>query len=97
MTLSAGMPDPHHLDEAQLGAGLPEVLSQVAAEQRPVIVQRGGVDFVMVVPLEYKELIQDSLARQEAERIAERLDWNQVRSRSTPPQQWFEDDEPRPF
>jgi hypothetical protein len=97
MTISGSMQNPRKVDESQLAAEYGKVLSQVAAEGRPVIVQRGGVDFAMLVPLEYLELIEDSLARKDAERIAARLDWKRVRAQSVPPQHWFEEDEPKPF
>lgn len=97
MTLLAAAQEPWHLDEAQLAQGCAAVLSQVAAERRPVIVQRGGADVAVVVPLEYLELIQDSLARQEAERVAALVDLDRLAGQSAPAERWFEDDEPKPF
>jgi hypothetical protein len=95
--MSAMMHEPRHMDESQLAAGYSAVLSQVAADRRPVIVQRGGMDFAAVIPLEFLAMIQDSLARQEAERLAAGLEWDQHASSSPPPQHWFEGSEPKPF
>lgn len=93
----AAMHEPRHLDESQLATGYADVLSQVAADQRPVIVQRDGIDVAAVVPVEYLEAIRDSLARQEAERLAARMDWRQKVADAVPARHWFEEDEPKPF
>ncbi len=58
---------PGHVDEPQASEEYADVLSRVAADRRPVIVRRGGADLAAVVPLEYLELLQDVLARQEAD------------------------------
>ncbi len=95
MSDSVAMQQPRHLDESQFGESSADVFSRVASEHRPVIVQRGGLDFAAVVPLEYLDLVQDSLARQEAERLAAEIEW--TKRSSGPPQEWFEGDEPKPF
>jgi hypothetical protein len=69
----------------------------VAAERQPVIVRRGGTDLAAVVPLEYLELLQDILARQEAEQLAKQIDRDRVVKASPPPQHWFDGEEPKPF
>jgi hypothetical protein len=94
MNSSGAMNQPRHLDESQLAAGYADVLSQVAADQRPVIVQRGGTDVAAVVPLEFLDIVRESLARHEAERVAAGIDWQ---SQSAPPQHWFDGEEPKPF
>jgi PHD/YefM family antitoxin component YafN of YafNO toxin-antitoxin module len=88
---------PVHVEEPQAAQGYAEVLSRVAADRKPVIVRRGGADLAAVVPLEYLELVQDALARQEAERLAGEMDWDRLVKESPPPQGWFDGDEPRPF
>ncbi len=95
MSLSVLPPD--HVDEPQAAPEYAEVLSRVAAERKPVIVRRGGADLAAVVPLHYLELLQDMLARQEAQQLLAQLDWDQLLKTSRPPQSWFEGDEPQPF
>ena len=95
MTLPALTPG--HVDEPRAAQGYADVLSQVANNRRPVIVRRGGADLAAVVPLEYLELLQDLLARQEAERVAAQIDWDRLVPSSAPPQEWFDADELRPF
>lgn len=95
MSLSALTPD--HVDEPQAAPEYAEVLSRVAADRKPVIVRRGGTDLAAVVPLDYLELLQDMLARQEAQQLLAQLDWERLLKISRPPQSWFEGDEPQPF
>ena len=91
------MPEPTHVDEPQVAEGYASVLSQVAAEQRAVVVRRGGADLAAVVPLEYLELMQDAMARHKAEQISRGLDWDRLIAQYPPSQEWFERDEPKPF
>jgi len=91
------LPELHHVDEPQRLQEYADVLSRVAADRQPVVVRRDGADLAAVVPLEYLELVQDMLARQEAERLAGRLDWDHLVKTSPPPQDWFDGEEPRPF
>jgi hypothetical protein len=88
---------PGRVDEPQAVQDYADVLSRVAADRRPVIVRRAGEDLAAVVPLEYLELLQDVLARQEAEHLAAQLDWDRLIKTSPPPQDWFDGDEPKPF
>lgn len=85
------------VDEPQAAQEYADVLSRVATDQKPVIVRRGGADLAAVVPLKYLELLQELLARQEAERLAAQLDWDRLVPASPPPQTWFDQDEPKPF
>ncbi len=89
--------EPGHVDEPQAAQEYAAVLSRVAAQRQPVIVRRGGMDLAAVVPLEYLELAQETLARQEAERLATQLDRDRLVRTSPPPQEWFDGDEPKPF
>lgn len=95
MTKSTLQPD--RVDEPQHAPEYADVLSRVATKHQPVIVRRGGVDFAAVVPLEHLELLQDILAQEEAERIAEKIDWDRLVKQSPPPQHYFDQDEPKPF
>jgi hypothetical protein len=88
---------PGRVDEPQRTEEYADVLSRVAAERQAMIVRRGGADLAAVVPLEYLELLQDVLARQEAERLAAQVDWDRLVEASPPPQEWFDRDEPKPF
>lgn len=94
MEASVAMNQPRHLDESQLATGYADVLTQVAADQRPVIVQRDGIDVAAVVLLGFLDVIRESLARQEAERLAVGIDWV---GRGAPSQNWFEGAETKPF
>lgn len=89
--------EPNHVDEPEQAGEYAEVLSRVAAERQAVIVRRGGADLAAVVPLEYLELLRDVLARQEAEQLAARLDWEHLLKTSPPRQDWFDGEEPKPF
>ncbi|HZV06832.1 MAG TPA: hypothetical protein VE999_17245 [Gemmataceae bacterium] len=95
MSLSVLPPD--HVDEPQAAPEYAEVLSRVAAERKPIIVRRSGADLAAVVPLDYLELLQDLLARQEAQQLLAQLDWERLLKSSPPPQSWFDGDEPQPF
>ncbi len=95
--MSLSLLTPSHVDEPQGAQDYADVLSRVAADGTPVIVRRGGADLAAVIPLEHLELLQDVLARQEAERLAARLDWDRLVKASPPPQSWFDRDEPKPF
>jgi hypothetical protein len=95
--IPSSVPEPMHVDESQIAAGYADVLSQVAERGQPVIVRRGGADLAAVIPLEHLELMQDLIARREAERLAARLNWPALAAQNPPPQNWFEDDEPKPF
>lgn len=95
MSLAALTPD--HVDEPQAAPEYAEVLSRVATDRKPVIVRRDGADLAAVVPLEYLHLLQDVLARREAEQISAQLDWDRLVRTSPPPQSWFDEDEPKPF
>jgi len=74
-----------------------EVLSQVAAAGRPVIVRRNGEDLAAVIPLAHLELVREILARQEVERSAAEIDWSREQPTLRPPQSWFDDEHDNPF
>jgi hypothetical protein len=88
--------EPGRVDEPQVAEGYSDVLSQVAAQRRPVIVRRDGQDLAAVVPLEYLELLQEVLGRQEAEKLAAKLNWDRLVQGHQPPQSWFDDND-NPF
>jgi hypothetical protein len=96
-TMTLPVLTPGHIDEPRAAHEYADVLSRVAGDRQPIIVRRGGADLVAVVPLEYLELSQELLAREEAERLAAALDWDKLVKTLPPPQAWFDGDEPRPF
>ncbi len=97
MTVPSLLTEPGRVDEPQAAQEYSEVLSQVAAERRPVIVRRNGEDLAAVIPLEHLELVREVLARQEVQELAAQIDWDRARKTLRPPQEWFDGDEPKPF
>lgn len=89
--------EPSRVDEPQAVSEYSAMLSRVASEHKPVIVRRSGEDLAAVVPLEHMELLQDALARQQAEKIASGIDWDRLTKNHPPAQEWFDGDEPKPF
>ncbi len=96
MTLQSLLPEPGRVDEPQGAQEYSDVLSQVAAAGKPLIVRRNGEDLAAVIPLEYLELLREVVARQEVEKSAAQIDWNRVPKTHRPPQEWF-DDTDNPF
>jgi prevent-host-death family protein len=88
------IPEPGRVEEPTAPQEYAEVLSRVATDGRPVIVRRNGADLAAVIPLEWMELLQDALARREAERLAAQIDREGVVKKHRPPQEWFDDDDP---
>src|SRR5271168_3381920 len=95
MIVQSLLTEPGRVDEPQAAQEYSDVLSQVAAEGKPVIVRRNGEDLAAVVSLEHLELLREVVARQEVEKRAAQIDWNRVR-KLRPPQEWF-DDTDNPF
>jgi len=85
MPVPATLLEPGRVDEPRAAEEYSDVLTQVAADHRPVIVRRNGADLAAVIPLEHLELLQDLLARQEAERMVAQLDWDRLVKTSPPP------------
>jgi hypothetical protein len=84
------------VDEPRAVQEYSDVLSQVAAERKAVIVRRNGEDLAAVVPLEHLELLREILAREQVEKLAARIDWQRLPKTHRPPQEWF-DDSDNPF
>jgi prevent-host-death family protein len=97
MTVPSSLEEPGRVDEPKAAQEYSEVLTQVATEHRPVIVQRNGRDLAAVVPLEHLELVREVLARRDVEESAAQIDWHQARKTLRPPQDWFDGEEPKPF
>ncbi len=95
MTVPTLLDEPGRVDEPRAAPEFSAVLTQVAAEGRPVIVRRNGEDLAAVIPLEHLELLREAMAHQEAERLAAQIDWDRARP-TPPPQAWFDDDD-NPF
>jgi PHD/YefM family antitoxin component YafN of YafNO toxin-antitoxin module len=96
MTVPSLFEEPGRVDEPGAAQGYSAVFTQVAAERRPVIVRRNGEDLAAVVPLEHLELLRETLARQEVEKLAAQIDWDRAPQTPRPPQAWFDDDD-NPF
>ena len=88
--------EPDRVDEPHAAQEYSAVLTQVAAEGRPVIVRRNGQDLAAVIPLRYLVWFREILAQQEVEKLAERIDWDRAGKTLRPPQAWFDDDD-NPF
>ena len=97
MTSQSLLEEPSRVDEPKAAGEYAEVLSQVAAAGRPVIVRRNGEDLAAVIPLEQLELVREILARQEVERSAAEIDWSLAPTTLQPPQSWFDDEDDNPF
>ena len=89
--------EPVRVDEPRAAEEYSEVLSRVASQHQHIIVRREGKDLAAVIPVEQLELLQDALARQEAERLATETDWDRLVNKCPPAPDWFEGDEPKPF
>ncbi len=96
MTLQSLLTEPGRVDEPRAVQEYSDVLSQVAADGKPLIVRRNGADLAVIIPLEYLELLREFVARQEVEQRAAQIDWNRVPKTHRPPQEWF-DDTDNPF
>ncbi|MBI3823837.1 MAG: hypothetical protein HY289_14300 [Planctomycetes bacterium] len=95
--MSLDLQAPTHVDEPNQAQGYADVISRVMTEKEAVIVRRDGADAAVIVPVEYFELLQEALAREEAERLTKTIDWKRLARTSPPPQSWFDGDEPKPF
>jgi prevent-host-death family protein len=84
------------VDEPRAAQEYSDVLSQVAAEGKPVIVCRNGADLAAVISLEHLELLREVVARQEVEQRAAQIKWSRITKVHRPPQAWF-DDTDNPF
>src|SRR5437016_5092267 len=97
MTESLLLEEPGRVDEPLAAQQYSEVLTQVAAEGKPVIVRRNGEDLAAVIPMEYLDLMREVLARKEVEKLVAQIDWERARKTLRTPQEWFEGEEPKPF
>lgn len=95
--MSSALETPRRIDEPREAALFSQVISDVAANQRSVIVQRNGTDIAAVIPFEYLELLQEALAAREVEKLSRETDWKKVVAARPFPQEWFDRDEPKPF
>jgi PHD/YefM family antitoxin component YafN of YafNO toxin-antitoxin module len=96
MAMKSALIEPGHVDEPRAAKDYADVLSQVAAQRKPLIVRRNGEDLAAVIPLEHLEILREALARQEVEKLAAQINWERVPTTLRPPQQWF-DDTDNPF
>lgn len=96
MSVNASFVEPSRVDEPRAVQDYSDMLTQVAAERRPVIVCRNGEDLAAVVSLDHLELLRETLAREEVERQAATVKWDQLAEKHPPPQSWFDDND-NPF
>lgn|SRR5262245_8143478 len=97
MTVRTLLSEPARVNEPTAAQEFSDALSQVAADGKPVIVCRNGADLAAVIPLEHLELVREALARRQLDELAAQIDWERARKTLSPPQAWFEGDEPKPF
>ena len=95
--MSTSLTEPTRVDEPQAAAAFSEVLSRVATQHEPIIVRRDGKDIAAVIPLEHLDVLQDALARHEAEKLAGKIDWDHMVKQHPPSPEWFDGDEPKLF
>ena len=96
MTVQSLLTEPGRIDEPRVAQEYSDVLSQVDAEGKPMIVRRNGEDLAAVIPLAYLDLLREVVARREAEKLAAQFDWAHTPKTYQPPQEWF-DDTDNPF
>ena len=96
MTVLSLLPELDRVNEPQAVQEYSNMLSQVVAEGKPVIIRRNGEDLAAVIPLVYLHLLRELLAREEVEKQAMQIDWNCVPKTLRPPQDWFDDND-NPF
>ncbi len=88
--------EPVYVDEPHGAREYADVLSRVAVNHQTVVVRRRGIAYAAVISLEHLQMLQDALARQEAEGLASEIDWSRL-AKTAPPAEWLEGDEPKPF
>ena len=91
MPLQSLLTEPGRVHEPEAAQDYANMLSQVVADGKPVIIRRNGEDLAAVIPLEYLELLREVLEREEVEKQAARIDWACVPKSVRPPQEWFDD------
>ena len=96
MSMELSLDGPDRLDEPQAAQEYADVLTQVAASSRPVILRRNGQDLAAVIPLRDLELLQELRSRQDLEKQAAEIDWERAAKGHQPPQTWFEEED-NPF
>jgi hypothetical protein len=96
MTLQSLFAEPSRVDEPRAAQEYSDVLSQVAADGKPLIVRRNGADLAAVISLQHLELLREVAAQKDVEQRAAQIDWAHIPKTQRPPQQWF-DDTDNPF
>jgi hypothetical protein len=95
--MTAQLQEPKRVDEPKDVGEYANVITRVASERRAVVLRREGADVAAIIPVDYLELLQDALAREQALALARKLDWDRLVKEYPPPQAWFDGDEPKPF
>jgi PHD/YefM family antitoxin component YafN of YafNO toxin-antitoxin module len=96
MSMNLSFDETNRLDEPQAAQEYADVLTQVAANSRPVILRRNGRDLAAIIPLQDLELLEELRARHDLERRAAQIDWESAIKTHQPAQSWFEEED-NPF
>lgn len=91
--MSLTLDTPRRIDEPQEAAAFSQVITDVAANQQSIIVQRNGTDVAVVIPVTLLDILHAAIARQERERLAASIDWDRMAHEKRPPQAWFDSDD----
>ena len=89
--------EPTHMDEPLDVKEYADVLSRVAADHQAVIMRRGGTDLAAIIPMDLLELLQETLAMNETQRLLKSMNLARMAKENPPPQSWFDGEEPKPF
>jgi hypothetical protein len=97
MTTPLLVEEPGRVDEPHAAQEYADVLSDVVAHGRPVIVRRNGEDLAAIIPVQQLHLVREILAQHEAEKSAAEINWASGAPIPAPPQSWFDDEDDNPF
>lgn len=95
--MTSQLQPPTPIDEPQQAEEYAAAISRVMTGRETLIVRRDGADAALIVPVDFLELLQEAIAREEAERLTKTIDWKRLAKTSPPPQSYFDADEPKPF
>jgi len=97
MVTAGSLAEPIRIDEPRATPEFSDALDRVAADARPLILQRNGQDIAAVITVDQLKLLMDALSREHAECVANKIDWSDYVASHAPPQSWFDAEEPKPF
>ncbi len=97
MTTPFFVREPGRVDEPHAAQEYADVLSEVVAHGRPVIVRRNGEDLAAIIPVQHLNLVREILAQHQAGKSAAEINWASGTPIPGPPQSWFDDQDDNPF